>query len=230
MSAPMRVHPFGCASATSRTAAHKRPSVPWSGSWIGWSAVMRVAFPPGVELVLPQPPTGADGAGLAGLDQVEGDDGCGGHTGLVLGELAGLDDADDQVGDANRDLSVCCEATNESFSRSKWQVDLQRAAIADIDRRSSAEPSPISPTGQPPTDRPSGDHRVAQLHTEGVRSAAHLLPRADPITGLRMLADRLPPPVLLAVDSRSKEEPVPDDVAYRLIRTFRWPVLASAGT
>ena len=102
--------------------------------------------------------------------------------------------------------------------------------FADIDRGSSAEPSPISPTGQPPTDRPSGDDRVAQLHTEGVRSAAHLLPRADPITGLGMLADRLPPPVLLAVDSRSEDERVPDDVAYRLIRTSRWPVLASAGT
>ena len=89
MSAPMRVHPFGCASATSRTAAHKRPSMPRSGSGMGRSAIMSVAFPPGVELVAPQPPTGADDAGLAGLDQVEGDHGCCGNTGLVLGELVG---------------------------------------------------------------------------------------------------------------------------------------------
>jgi hypothetical protein len=91
---------------------------------------MSVAFPPSVELVAPQPPTGADGTGLAGLDQVESDHRCGGHTRLVLGELAGLDDADDQIGDANRDLRICCEVTDESFSRSRWQVDLQRAAIA----------------------------------------------------------------------------------------------------
>ncbi len=102
--------------------------------------------------------------------------------------------------------------------------------VADIDRGSSAEPSATSPTGQPPTDRSSGDHLVAQLHTEGVRAAAHLLPRADPISGLRTLADRLPPPVLLAIDSQCKDERVPDDVAYRLIRTSRWPVLASLGT
>lgn len=94
------------------------------------SVVMRVTNPPGVELVMPQPPTGTDGTGLAGLDQVESDHGCGGHTGLVLGELAGLDDADDQVGDANRDLRICCDVTDESFSRSRWQVDLQRATIA----------------------------------------------------------------------------------------------------
>lgn len=130
MSVPMRVQPFGCASATSRTAAHKRLSVPWSGRWMGRSALMRVAFPPGVELVVPQPPAGADGAGLAGLDQVEGNHGCGGHTGLVLGELAGLDDAHDQVGDANRDVRIGCDVTDEPVSRSRWQVDLQRAAIA----------------------------------------------------------------------------------------------------
>ncbi len=113
-----------------RTAAHKRPSVPWPGSWMVRSAGISVAVPPGVELVVPQPPTGADGTGLAGLDQVESDHGCSGHTGLVLGELAGLDDADDQIGDTDRDLRIGCEVTDESFSRSRWQVHLQRAAIA----------------------------------------------------------------------------------------------------
>jgi hypothetical protein len=57
----------------------------------------------------------------------------------------------------------------------------------------------------------------------------HPLSRADRIAGLQTLADRLPPPVLLAIASRSEDEFVPDDVAYRLIPASRWPVLATLG-
>jgi hypothetical protein len=119
---------------------------------------MSVSKPPGVELVVPQPPTGADGTGLAGLDQVEGGHWCGVHTGLVLRELAGLDDADDEVGDANCDLRICCVVDNGSFSRSGGKVDLQRANISD-----EVGPDPFGCDGRVPRCQGCVHRRFRQL-------------------------------------------------------------------
>lgn len=91
---------------------------------------MSVAFPPSVELVLPLPPPGADGAGLSGPDQVEGDHGCGGHTGLVLGEPARFGEAHHEVGSSDRDVRIRGEASDELFSRSRWEVELRRTSVA----------------------------------------------------------------------------------------------------
>lgn len=71
---------------------------------------------------------------------------------------------------------------------------------------------------------------MAELRADGVSAAKHLLPGTDPVAGSRALADRLPSPVLLAVDSHRAGERARDDVAYELIRESRWPVLATVGT
>jgi nucleotide-binding universal stress UspA family protein len=69
--------------------------------------------------------------------------------------------------------------------------------LADVDRGASAELPVTGTTGQLLADRPDVDRLAAELHADGVQVSPHLLPGTDPIAGLRTLADRLPPPVLL---------------------------------
>lgn len=105
-----------------------------------------------------------------------------------------------------------------------------RVELADVDRGSTAELAVTATTGQLPPDRTVAARPVAGLDTDGGPVGPHLLPGTDPIAGLQALADRLPPPVLVAVDGRFLDESVPGDLAYQLIRTSRWPVLATLGS
>jgi nucleotide-binding universal stress UspA family protein len=85
-------------------------------------------------------------------------------------------------------------------------------------------------TGRLAPDRPDLDQLARQLRAEGVPATSHVLPGSDPVAGLLTLADRLAPPVLVAVDSHHVGERVHHDVAYQLIRGSPWPVLATVGT
>jgi nucleotide-binding universal stress UspA family protein len=102
--------------------------------------------------------------------------------------------------------------------------------LAHIRLPSVAELYVTRTTGRLPPDRPDLEQLVAELRADGVSATKHLLPGTDPVAGLRTLADRLPSPVLLAVDSHRAGERARDDVAYELIRESRWPILATVGT
>ncbi|MCA1781917.1 MAG: universal stress protein [Dermatophilaceae bacterium] len=102
--------------------------------------------------------------------------------------------------------------------------------LAHVRLPSAAELYVTRTTGRLPPDRPDLDQLVADLHHRGVPATPHTLLGTDPVTALHTLADRLPSPVLLAVDSHHTSEHTQHDVAYQLIRASRWPVLATVGT
>jgi nucleotide-binding universal stress UspA family protein len=102
--------------------------------------------------------------------------------------------------------------------------------LAHVRLPSAAELYVTHTTGRLPPDRPDLDQLAAELRDDGVKATPHLLPGSNPVSALRTLADRLPAPVLLAVDSHQTGERVHHDVAHELIRESRWPVLATVGT
>lgn len=102
--------------------------------------------------------------------------------------------------------------------------------LAHVRLPTAAELYTARTTGRLPADRPELDVLAAELGERGIKATPHVLAGANPVTALERLAARLPPPVLLAVDSHHADEPVDHDIAYQLIRSARWPVLAGLGT
>jgi nucleotide-binding universal stress UspA family protein len=102
--------------------------------------------------------------------------------------------------------------------------------LAHVRSPSAAELYVTRTTGRLAPDRPDLDQLARQLRADGVSATPHVLPGSDPVAGLLSLADRVPRPVLVAVDSHHAGERVHHDVAYQLIRGSRWPVLATLGT
>ena len=105
-----------------------------------------------------------------------------------------------------------------------------RVELAHVRWPSAAELYVTRTTGRLASDRPDLEQLARQLRAEGVPATSQVLPGSDPVAGLLALADRVPPPVLVAVDSHHTGERVHHDVAYQLIRGSRWPVLATIGT
>jgi nucleotide-binding universal stress UspA family protein len=105
-----------------------------------------------------------------------------------------------------------------------------RVELAHVRWPSAAELYVTRTTGQLAPDRPDLDQLARQLRADGVPATPHAVPGSDPVAGLLTLADRVAPPVLVAVDSHHAGERVHHDVAYQLIRGSRWPVLATVGT
>jgi nucleotide-binding universal stress UspA family protein len=105
-----------------------------------------------------------------------------------------------------------------------------KVELAHVRMPTAAELYVTRTMGRLPPDRPDLDELTADLRGQGVPATSHVLAGTDPVTELPRLADRLRPPVLLAVDSHHADEAVRHDVAYQLIRSSRWPVLAGLGT
>jgi nucleotide-binding universal stress UspA family protein len=104
-----------------------------------------------------------------------------------------------------------------------------KVELAHVRWPSAAELYVTRTTGRLASDRPDLDQLARQLRADGVPATPHVLTGGDPVAGLLTLADRVAPPVLLAVDSHHIGERVHHDVAYQLIRGSRWPVLATLG-
>jgi nucleotide-binding universal stress UspA family protein len=105
-----------------------------------------------------------------------------------------------------------------------------KVELTHVRSPSAAELYVTRTTGQLASDRPDLDQLARQLRAERVSATPHVLRGSDPVAGLLSLADRVPPPVLIAVDSHHAGDRVHHDVAYQLIRGSRWPVLATLGS
>jgi nucleotide-binding universal stress UspA family protein len=84
-------------------------------------------------------------------------------------------------------------------------------------------------SGHQPPDRPDLEVLTAAVRGHGVRARSQQLTGSDPVDALLAYAERLPPPLLLAVDTHHEDEPAHHDIAYQLLRRAPWPVLATVG-
>jgi nucleotide-binding universal stress UspA family protein len=80
-------------------------------------------------------------------------------------------------------------------------------------------------TGRTPADQPDLARLRRDLNLRGVRTRIHALIGTDATEALLHLAERLEPPVLIAIDTHHLNEPADHDVAYQLIRHSPWPIL-----
>ncbi|MEX2550505.1 MAG: universal stress protein [Nitriliruptoraceae bacterium] len=112
-----------------------------------------------------------------------------------------------------------------------WAPQLRASVtLTHVRRPTSTELYVSRTTGRPPPGHPELGSLAADLTARGIEASARPVTRDDPVAALLALAEQLPPPVLLAVDTHRGDRSAYHDVAYRLIRDARWPVLATVGS
>ena len=104
-----------------------------------------------------------------------------------------------------------------------------RVELSHVRRPSATELYATRVTGRASADRPPINTLAAAMTEQGLRATVHPMTSTDPAAALLSLAEELPPPVLIAVDTHRDDESVHHDIAYQLIRHSPWPVLATVG-